>query len=73
MNHFLRNTIILPIRFYQKVISPWLPSSCRFTPTCSAYATEAINKYGVIKGGWLAMKRISRCNPWGGHGHDPVP
>ncbi|HYV93252.1 MAG TPA: membrane protein insertion efficiency factor YidD [Chitinophagales bacterium] len=69
----VRNIFILPIKFYQRIISPWLPGSCRFTPTCSEYAAEAIRKYGVIKGTWLGIKRISRCHPWGGHGHDPVP
>ncbi|MFM9944990.1 MAG: membrane protein insertion efficiency factor YidD [Bacteroidia bacterium] len=61
------------IWFYQKAISPWLPSSCRYTPTCSQYAKEALLKYGIFKGSWLAAKRIISCNPWGGHGHDPVP
>jgi putative membrane protein insertion efficiency factor len=64
---------IFLIRVYQKVISPWLGPSCRFTPTCSQYAVEALQKYGAVKGLWLAIKRIARCNPWGGHGHDPVP
>jgi len=61
------------IRFYQLVISPILPASCRYTPTCSQYSLEAIKKYGPFKGGYLAFRRILRCNPWGGHGHDPVP
>jgi hypothetical protein len=61
------------IWIYQKGISPLLPSSCRYTPTCSQYAKEAFIKYGIFKGGWLAIKRISSCHPWGGHGHDPVP
>ncbi|MEO6134612.1 MAG: membrane protein insertion efficiency factor YidD [Ginsengibacter sp.] len=61
------------IRLYQMVISPWLGPSCRYTPTCSQYGLEAFNKYGPIKGFWLTLKRIARCNPWGGHGHDPVP
>ncbi|OJU73925.1 MAG: membrane protein insertion efficiency factor YidD [Bacteroidetes bacterium 47-18] len=61
------------IRFYQKFISPLLPASCRYTPTCSQYGVEAITKYGAFKGGWLTFKRILSCNPWGGHGHDPVP
>lgn len=64
---------ILIIRFYQLAISPILPSACRYTPTCSQYGLEAVKKYGAFKGGWLAIKRISRCHPWGGHGHDPVP
>lgn len=62
------------IRFYQRAISPHLPAnSCRYTPSCSEYGIHAIRKYGPFKGGWLALKRIGRCNPWGGHGHDPVP
>ena len=61
------------IRFYQVFISPFLGASCRYTPTCSQYGKEAIIKYGPFKGGWMALKRIARCNPWGGHGHDPVP
>lgn len=61
------------IRFYQRFISPLTPPACRYTPTCSQYAIEAIRKYGVIKGGWLAIKRISRCHPFGGSGYDPVP
>ncbi|MBW7889977.1 MAG: membrane protein insertion efficiency factor YidD [Chitinophagaceae bacterium] len=61
------------IRFYQLVISPALGPKCRYTPTCSQYAITAIKKYGIFKGGWLALKRFSRCHPWGGHGYDPVP
>jgi len=61
------------IRFYQLAISPILPASCRYTPTCSQYSLEAIKKYGPFKGGYLSIRRILRCNPWGGHGHDPVP
>lgn len=61
------------VRLYQLVISPILPNSCRYTPTCSQYMIEAIMKYGPLRGGWLGLKRISRCHPWGGHGHDPVP
>lgn len=64
---------IFLIKLYQWIISPWLGPSCRYTPTCSQYALEAFKKYGLIKGGWLTIKRIARCNPWGGHGHDPVP
>jgi len=60
-------------RVYQTIISPWLPSACRYTPTCSQYAIEAVTKYGPLKGGWLATKRLVSCNPWGGHGHQPVP
>ena len=61
------------IRFYQYAISPLIPPRCRFTPTCSQYAVEAIKKHGALKGGWLAAKRIARCHPFGGCGHDPVP
>ena len=64
---------IIPIKIYQILISPLLGSNCRFTPTCSQYTIEAIQKYGPIKGGWLGFKRILRCHPWGGCGHDPVP
>ena len=62
------------VKFYQHSLSPLKPAStCRYTPTCSQYALEALQKYGAIKGGWLALKRIFRCHPWGGHGYDPVP
>ena len=64
---------LLLIFIYQKIISPSLMPSCRYTPTCSQYGIEAIKKYGPLKGGWLTIKRFSRCHPWGGHGHDPVP
>lgn len=64
---------ILLIKFYQLVISPWMGPKCRFTPTCSKYAEEALRKHGVFKGLWLAIKRIGRCHPWGGSGYDPVP
>ncbi len=61
------------IKFYQYSISPITPRSCRYTPTCSVYSVEAIKKHGPIKGGYYAIKRILSCNPWGGHGYDPVP
>ena len=61
------------VRFYQVCISPLKPATCRFTPTCSQYALQALQKYGPIKGSWLALKRILRCHPWGGSGYDPVP
>ncbi len=61
------------IKIYKHLVSPYLPNACRYTPTCSQYAEEAIRKYGVFKGTYLAVKRISRCHPWGGHGIDPVP
>ncbi len=65
--------LLLPIRFYQIAISPLLGPSCRYTPTCSEYARQAIIKHGPFKGLWLAVKRILRCHPWGGSGYDPVP
>ena len=66
-------TGIVPIYFYRVCISPLTPPSCRFTPTCSAYAVEAIKKHGPVKGLYLAVRRILRCHPWGGSGYDPVP
>ena len=69
----LVSLLLLPIWFYQKVISPYTPPSCRFTPTCSEYARQALLKHGPIKGLWLAVRRILRCHPWGGSGYDPVP
>lgn len=65
--------LVLPIRFYQLAISPLLGPSCRFTPTCSEYARQALMKHGPVKGLYLAIWRILRCNPWGGSGYDPVP
>ena len=65
--------LLIPIWFYQKMITPYTPPSCRFTPTCSEYARQALIKHGPSKGLWLAIKRISRCHPWGGSGYDPVP
>jgi len=65
--------LMLPIRFYRKFISPLTPPSCRFTPTCSEYAIEAITKHGPFKGTWLAIRRVLRCRPGGGSGYDPVP
>ncbi|HUE77602.1 MAG TPA: membrane protein insertion efficiency factor YidD [Longimicrobiales bacterium] len=61
------------VRFYRRAISPLLPASCRFTPTCSAYAEEAIRRHGPARGGWLAVRRLARCHPFGGSGYDPVP
>jgi putative membrane protein insertion efficiency factor len=69
----MRYVFIALVRLYQILISPLLGSNCRFTPTCSAYSVEALQKHGAWKGGWLAIKRISRCHPWGGDGYDPVP
>lgn len=64
---------ILLVKFYQATISPYIPSSCRYNPTCSHYTIEALQKHGFFKGGWLALKRIGSCHPWGGKGYDPVP
>ena len=61
------------IRFYQRFISPLLPPSCRYEPSCSKYGYEAISRYGILQGGWLAVKRIARCQPFFPGGHDPVP
>jgi putative membrane protein insertion efficiency factor len=63
----------LPIRIYQLLISPVLAPNCRFAPSCSAYAIEAVDRFGPARGGWLALKRVVRCHPWGEHGLDPVP
>ena len=65
--------LCIPILFYQRCLSPCTPPSCRFTPTCSEYARQAIIKHGPIKGLYLAIRRILRCHPWGGSGYDPVP
>jgi len=73
VKEFFGLILIVPIKAYQILISPLLGPSCRFTPTCSQYAVEAIQKYGPLKGSWLAFKRIIKCHPWGGCGHDPVP
>jgi len=63
----------LLIGLYRSTLSPYLPSACRYIPTCSKYSEEAIIRYGFIKGSWIGMKRLSRCQPWGGTGYDPVP
>ncbi|KAA3623353.1 MAG: membrane protein insertion efficiency factor YidD [Flavobacterium sp.] len=77
MSILLKKVLIYPfvllIRGYQRFISPIFPSSCRYTPTCSHYTIEALERHGLIKGGWLSAKRIISCNPWGGSGYDPVP
>lgn len=65
--------LVLPIRFYRACISPYTPPSCRFVPTCSEYALQALRKHGPLKGLGLAIRRILRCHPWGGSGYDPVP
>ncbi|HET6512791.1 MAG TPA: membrane protein insertion efficiency factor YidD [Candidatus Kapabacteria bacterium] len=69
----MKHLIALLIRLYQKTLSPLLPPSCRFTPTCSQYALEAVLKYGAIKGSWMGVKRLSRCHPLHPGGYDPVP
>lgn len=68
----MKYVLIYLIKLYQKIPGPW-HAMCRFVPTCSNYAIEALTTYGFFKGSWLALKRIIRCNPWGGKGYDPVP
>ena len=63
---------LLLIRVYQIMISPYTPAACRYQPTCSHYSFEALQKHGILKGGWLSLKRIGSCHPWGGSGYDPV-
>jgi putative membrane protein insertion efficiency factor len=69
----LAKPLIWFVRFYRLAISPWLGMNCRYQPTCSNYAIEALQVHGVLKGSWLAAKRIGSCHPWGGSGYDPVP
>lgn len=69
----MKYVLKLLIRAYQVLISPLFPPSCRFTPTCSSYAIQAVDKYGAAKGSWLALRRIGRCHPWNPGGYDPVP
>lgn len=73
LRDLLTELCLLPVHFYRLCISPMLPPSCRYVPTCSQYAVEAVRKHGPLKGGWLALRRILRCHPWGGSGYDPVP
>ena len=73
MKKLLSAILLLPIRFYKACISPMLPPSCRYVPTCSQYAIDAIQIHGPLKGLWLTVKRILSCHPWGGSGYDPVP
>lgn len=68
-----RRVLILVVRAYQVGLSPLLPASCRYTPSCSVYAVEALERHGAARGSWLAVRRLLRCHPWGGCGHDPVP
>ena len=65
--------LALPVKAYRLIFSPWVGHNCRYQPTCSAYALEALEKHGALKGGWLAARRILRCHPWGQSGYDPVP
>lgn len=73
MIKLLQYILLIPIYIYRAIISPLFPPSCRYIPTCSEYAIEAIKRHGPFKGLWLAIKRILRCHPWGGSGYDPVP
>lgn len=73
MKLIVKKIVIFLIKLYQILISPFLSATCRYSPTCSHYASEAIEKHGTIKGGYLSIKRILSCNPWGGSGYDPVP
>lgn len=69
----MAHILALPVRIYRLLFSPWVGHNCRYQPTCSKYALEALEKHGAFRGGYLAAKRIFRCNPWGGDGYDPVP
>jgi len=69
----MRGVVVLGIRAYQAVLSPWLGPACRFDPSCSEYAIEAVSRHGTLRGSWLALRRIGRCHPLGGFGYDPVP
>ncbi len=73
IRRLLTALLLLPIYFYQRCISPLTPPSCRFTPTCSEYAVQALRKHGPLKGLYLTVRRLLRCHPWGGSGYDPVP
>jgi putative membrane protein insertion efficiency factor len=73
MRRFFVWLLTMLVRFYQLAISPYFPSSCRYNPTCSHYAIDALKTHGPLKGSWLAIKRIGRCHPWSKGGHDPVP
>lgn len=73
MRRWLRELCVAPLRFYQRFVSPWKPPMCRFHPTCSQYAIEAVREHGVIRGGLLSTWRLLRCHPFAKGGHDPVP
>ena len=72
MAWILKKIMLSLVWVYRNMISPMKPATCRYTPTCSQYAVDALNKYGPFKGGWMALRRIGRCHPWGGSGYDPV-
>ncbi|MDR3357939.1 MAG: membrane protein insertion efficiency factor YidD [Desulfovibrio sp.] len=73
MKNLVRHLFVLPVRMYQYFISPALPPACRFYPTCSDYAAEAVLRHGALRGAFLALRRLARCHPFGGYGYDPVP
>ncbi len=73
MRHLPQWILLKLVRGYQLLASPWLGGNCRFRPTCSCYAREALTRHGACRGGWLTLKRLARCHPWGGEGYDPVP
>jgi putative membrane protein insertion efficiency factor len=68
-----RELVVLPVRFYQYCISPLLPAACRFYPSCSNYVLQAVLRHGIVRGGWLGLRRLARCHPWSPGGYDPVP
>ncbi len=73
LNRIFKTIFIFPVRLYQWLLSPLLGSNCRYQPTCSHYMIQAIEEWGVIRGGWMGLRRIGRCHPWGSSGYDPVP
>ncbi len=73
VSRVLARPLIGFVRLYRAALSPWLGMNCRYQPTCSSYAIEALQRHGALKGSWLALRRIGRCHPWGGSGYDPVP
>jgi len=73
LSSILKLIVLLPVRLYQGMISPFFPGSCRHKPTCSAYMVDAVNEWGPLKGMWMGLKRLGKCHPWGTHGDDPVP
>jgi len=73
LSHGLARILLALVHAYRYLLSPWLGATCRHTPSCSAYALEAIERFGPLRGGWLTAKRLARCHPWGTAGYDPVP